>query len=188
MAAPLVIMSGPSGVGKTTTAQHLIRDFPGISRTITVTTRSPRSGESHGKDYFFVSESAFSELDKAHAFLEINKFGDYWYATPRSLLAFVARDKARLVLPDINGARALKVCVPTAVCIWLQAPIEVLAQRLSTRNSEPPAAQARRLEIASREMQEAIESGLYEHVIDMTDFVMAEKKISEIISTAMQRH
>ncbi|MDQ5940413.1 MAG: guanylate kinase [Candidatus Dependentiae bacterium] len=187
MAAPLIIISGPSGAGKTTTTDHLLARMPSLSRVITVTTRLPRIGERHGVHYFFVSRQTFQELAVTAAFLEINQFGEHLYGTPRSLLTFLTRNNIRLVLPDINGARALKKQVPTAVCIWIEAPAELLAQRLIARNSESAKDQESRLLMAQIEMREARSSGLYEHIIDMTDFGIAEEKIRKIIDTAMRQ-
>jgi len=186
MTAPLIIISGPSGVGKTTTTNHVLARIPALTKVITITTRTPRSEEKHGVDYFFVSESTFTELAHARAFLEINTFGSDRYGTPRSLLTFLERGRPRIVLPDINGTRMLKKQVPTAVCLWLEAPLEILAERLSIRSSESLEKQKERLAIARNEIAQARTGNMYKYIIDMTDFAAAEENIVQIITEQLQ--
>lgn len=184
--APLIILSGPSGVGKTTTTDHLLARLSLLTRVITTTTRRPRAGERHGIHYFFVSHEAFAQLAAAHAFLEVNNFGGQSYGTPRSMLTFLSKGMPRIVLPDVHGARALKAYVPDAVCIWLEAPLPILTQRLSARSSEPLEKQQERITIAHAEIAQAHSSNLYTHVIDMTNFEQAEDEIEGIIKKLLK--
>ena len=185
MAAPLIIISGPSGVGKTTTTQHLIARMPFLSRMATVTTRQPRPGERNQHDYFFVSQTSFFELEKTHAFLETNKFGDHWYATPRSLLTKLEKGQPHILLPDINGAQKIIDFAADALTIWLEVPIEILAQRLHARASETPDQQSIRILRAKEEIALAHASSIYTHFIDMSDFEKAEKELEELIYAAV---
>jgi len=184
-ATACIIMSGPSGVGKTTMAQKLIAQLPQLSRVITTTTRAPRTGEKHGLDYFFVSPQAFSELAAAQAFLEINQFGSAAYATPRSVLHSLRTGTSRLILPDIHGAQKLLQFIPHATTIWLAAPLEVLAARLAARQTESQLQQEHRLTIAAQEMQLAKDLNIYKHTIDMTDFEKAEDAVLCILKTIL---
>lgn len=185
MTLPLIIISGPSGVGKTTTTNHLLKKIPLLSRVITATTRPPRAGEQHGKDYFFLSPSAFEELTKAGCFLETNRFSQHSYAIPRSLWSFLLRNKPRIVLPDIHGAIQLKKEFPAATAIWLEAPLEILERRLLARSTENSFEQKSRLQRAAEEMQEARSVGIYDHFISMHDYAAAEKQIAHIIYAAI---
>lgn len=179
--APLIIMAGPSGVGKTTMAEKLLAAFPPLSRVVTITTRPPRPNERHGIDYFFVTLASFRQLQSAQAFLEVNEFNGFLYGTPRSLLHLLDRGYARLILPDIHGARSLVALKPQALAFWLDAPQEVLAARLAKRNTEAPEKQAARLAIATEERAAALGSGLFPHQIDMTDFNDAYVRITALV-------
>lgn len=180
---PFIILSGPSGVGKTTLTQKLLNQLPSLARVITTTTRMPRTGEAHGIDYFFVSAQAFSELERSCSFLETNTFGSAQYGTPRSVLHALSRGVPLIALPDINGARHLKSHIPHAVCIWLEAPLEIIAQRLAGRGTESALQQAERLKRARVEMTEARSSGIYTHVIDMTDGVAGYAQLIALMIT-----
>ena len=183
--APLIIMAGPSGVGKTTMATKILAKHSMLTRVITTTTRPPREGERHGIDYFFVSNNAFIELNNAQAFLEVNNFNHFWYGTPRSLLHFLGLGCPRLILPDINGARKLLTFQPKALTLWLDAPHEVLAKRLAKRNTESIEKQAARLAIAQQEKATALASGLFSHFIDMTHFEGAYAHINNLIQASI---
>jgi guanylate kinase len=185
MAAPLIIISGPSGVGKTTTTTHILEKMPFLQRTITVTTRTPRAGERHGIDYFFISSTAFDQLNNAQAFLEVNEFNGNYYATPRSLLTFLARNKPRIILPDVNGAIHLKKIISNVLAIWLDAPLNELAKRLAQRNTESIINQKERLSRAIKEMEEARNAQIYDYFITMDDYSAAEKKIAQYIYAAI---
>jgi guanylate kinase len=182
-ATPCIIVSGPSGVGKTTITQKMLSLFPQLTRVITTTTRAPRPGEKHGIDYFFVSQHAFSQLEMTHAFLEVNTFGNASYGTPRSLLHALRTHQPKLILPDITGTRTLVSFVQHATTIWLTAPLPILAERLAQRSTESIKDQEKRLAIAAQEIEAAQTSGLYAHHIDMTDFAKAEQRLIHILRT-----
>lgn len=185
MKAPLIVLSGPSGVGKTTTTGHLLASMPALRRVITFTTRPPRAGEKPGIDYFFASKEAFAQLSKAGAFIETNEFNGNLYGTPRSFLHGLAHGKAYIVLPDINGARAILALVPGALSIWLHAPEQVLEERLKARNTESDESRKNRLRIAQQEAKAARESNLYKRWVDMSDFEKAEKELAQLIQSLL---
>jgi len=185
MYAPLIILSGPSGVGKTTMTNHLLTVYSFLRRVITVTTRMPRPGEQQGVDYFFTSDAAFTQLLLAHAFLETNQFGAYAYATPRSVLTGLSRGIPHIILPDINGAHELKKSIPHAVTIWLEASEEVLRARLAGRNTESATEQERRIARAKEEMAAARATTLYDHYINMHDFSIAAAAIEKIVYASL---
>ncbi len=185
MHTPLIIISGPSGVGKTTLVTYLLAIMPSLRKATTFTTRAPRAGEVHGKDYFFISPDAFEELRSAHYFIEANKYNAHWYGTPKSILTFLRRGHTTLIIPDINGANHIQSYVPHTIGIWLEVPITTLAERLRLRNTESAHEQKNRLHIAEEEMRHARNMGIYTHIIDMTYFDQAREQVSAIITKTM---
>ncbi len=185
MQAPLIIISGPSGVGKTTLVNHLLKKIDSLTRVITVTTRAPRPNEKQGIDYFFISPDGFTELEQAQAFLETNCFTSGAYATPRSLLTFLKQGKTRIILPDINGARKLIALVPRTISFWLEVPEEILRERLAHRGTETTAEQERRIEQAKKEITQAHSERLYTHYIDLSDFTPAATHVESLIYAAL---
>jgi guanylate kinase len=160
MSAPLpglvVVVSGPSGVGKTTILAKLLED-PGYARSITATTRAPREGERDGIDYLFLPRARFEEDIARGRFLEHATVHGNLYGTPRDgVEAVLARGKSCLLNIDVQGAESLRRSGLPVVTVFLLPPsIEELESRLGRRGTEDPAEMRRRLEQARAEMAEA---------------------------------
>jgi len=152
----LIILAAASGTGKTTLGQALLKRDRRIVRSISYTTRAPRKGEKHGRDYFFVSEKQFLELKRKGAFLEwANVFGRYYGTPKKEIVASMKKGKDVLLLIDVQGARQVKKIWPDATLVFLAPPSkEELRKRLTSRGTDSKAEIEKRLRIAVGEMDE----------------------------------
>jgi len=155
----LVVISGPSGVGKTTLLRRLLARFPALVPSVSATTRPPRAGERDGLDYHFIALEEFERRRAAGEFLECCQvYGrQHWYGT---LVAEVAPRMASgqwVVLEiDVEGTLSVLEKYPQAITIFVEpSHPDQLLERLRGRGTESPEAMARRLEVARRELLEA---------------------------------
>ena len=148
-------MSGPSGGGKTTVVERLLRAMPRLERSVSVTTRPPRPGERRGHDYRFVTPAAFQRLRRAGRLLEWASVHGAWYGTPRGpVLRALARGHHVVLCIDVQGGRQIRRALGArAVLVFLLPPsMRRLRARLLRRRTESPAALRRRLAAARREI------------------------------------
>ena len=152
----LVVLAGPSGVGKSSVVVRLRAELPELVFSVSATTREPRPGEVDGVDYHFVGDSGFDELVARGALLEWAEIhgGLQRSGTPRQPVEdALAAGCPVLVEVDLQGARAVKSAMPEAVTVSLEPPsLEELARRLRGRGTESDAAFARRLDTARAEL------------------------------------
>lgn len=152
----LVVLAGPSGVGKSSVVVRLRAELPELVFSVSATTREPRPGEVDGVDYHFVGDSGFDELIARGALLEWAEIhgGLQRSGTPRQPVEdALAAGCPVLVEVDLQGARAVKSAMPEAVTVFLEPPsFEELARRLRGRGTESDAAFARRLDTARAEL------------------------------------
>ncbi len=155
----LTVLSGPSGVGKSTVVAGLRETCPRIWLSVSVTTRAPRPGEVDGREYHFVSDETFDRMAAQGELLEWASFAGHRYGTPRAPVAErVAAGVPALLEIDIVGARQVRRAVPDALLVFLAPPSwEELVRRLTGRGTEPPEVIARRLELAGKEIEAASE-------------------------------
>jgi guanylate kinase len=149
----LLVVSGPSGVGKDSLLEELRIQEPTLAYSTSATTRPPRPGEVDGIHYFFIARPAFERMMAEDAFIETREYANNLYGTPkRFVLDALSAGRDVIMKPEVNGALAIKRAFPQTVLVFLTAPSDdALAQRLEKRSTETPADIMRRLEIAKME-------------------------------------
>jgi guanylate kinase len=171
---PLVyIISAPSGSGKSTLVSKLLKLVPGLDFSISYTTRPPRGSEQNGKQYHFVSREEFEQMIRAGEFLEhADVFGNY-YGTARRFLREAEQRRRDLLLDiDVQGAAQIKQRLPDAVSIFVLPPNrQTLERRLRQRGEDAPEVVQRRLDTASREIEN----------YDKYDYILINDKLEESI-------
>jgi guanylate kinase len=152
----LVVLAGPTAVGKGTVSRHIRETYPHVLLSVSATTRAPRPGEVDGEHYYFVSDEQFDDMIERGDFLEhATVHNAYRYGTPRPPIdAALALGKSVLLEIDLQGARAVKQAMPEALLVFLLPPSwDELVRRLVGRGTEDPAEQTRRLETARTELR-----------------------------------
>lgn len=182
----LLVLSGPSGVGKNTVLNALIARNPQVRYSISATTRPPRPGEVHGQHYFFLTEEEFARRAAAGEFLEWAVFCGHRYGTPRPAVEEWLAAGHHVVLDiDVQGAKRVRESMPQAVLVFLLPPSwEVLKARLRTRGAEDDEAIRRRLE-AAREEIAALPA--YDYVVWNREVELAVNELQAILSAELCR-
>ncbi|ROP66625.1 guanylate kinase [Curtobacterium sp. PhB115] len=151
----LVVLAGPTAVGKGTVSAHIREQYPDVNLSVSATTRKPRPGEVDGVHYYFVDDAEFDRMIRDRELLEwATVHNSYRYGTPRPPIdrALDAGEKVMLEI-DLQGARQVRDAMPEAVLVFLLPPTwEELVRRLIGRGTESPEEQARRLDTAKVEL------------------------------------
>jgi len=176
---PILVITGPSGVGKGTLIKGLLEGVPGLQLAVSATTRKPRDGEVNGIDYHFLSEEDFDRRVAAGEFVEHAEYAGNRYGTLKSELSRPARG---IVLEiDVQGARQVRETLPEARLVFIEPPsFEDLERRLTGRASDRPEQIERRLAAAREELAAA---GEFDHRIVNDDLQRAVQELGEVAAT-----
>ncbi|HEY9679718.1 MAG TPA: guanylate kinase [Drouetiella sp.] len=186
----LIVVTGPSGVGKGTVVQRLLKEVPNLAKSVSVTTRAKRPGETEGVDYFFRSYEDFAEMLENQQFLEWAEYSGNFYGTPSHWVLEQLRIKkdskggdsagTDVILEiEVDGAKQVFDRFPQAVLIFLSPPsFDELKTRLKLRATESPAKIVLRLHKARQEMRER---GLFHYEVVNDNIDEAVNNLAHIV-------
>lgn len=186
-AGRLVVVAGPSGVGKGTVVRHALELDPTLVVSVSATTRPPRAGESDGVDYHFVPRASFERLIAEGRMLEWAEFAGNLYGTPlEPVEAERAAGRSVVLEIDVAGARQIRTAAPDALQVFLAPPdIEELERRLRGRGTEDERTIGRRMAIAREELGAQDE---FDAVVVNADAQLAAERLVSLIRSAPRRH
>jgi guanylate kinase len=175
-----IILSAPSGAGKTTIAHRLLAERSDVGYSISCTTRPPRGAEVHGRDYYFMARGEFLRQQESGAFAESAEVHGNLYGTLRSEVQRVLQDGRHVLMDiDVQGSVQFKRAFPQAVMVFVLPPsAQVLLERLRSRNTEDWQQLRSRLQSALQELEAANQ---YKYLIVNDDLESAVAKVSDII-------
>ncbi len=177
----LIVLSGPSGVGKDTVLKNVMSKDGGIRRSVSVTTRAPRPGEVDGVSYYFIDQSRYDEMADRGDFLEHETVHGNSYATPASYVEDLRVKGMDVVLViDVKGGLCVKQRLPEAVLIFiLPKDMNVLSGRLTGRNTDSSESIAKRMGNAPGEIETALK---YDYVVVNDDLEECSGEVLTIIN------
>lgn len=179
MKGKLIVVSGPSGVGKGTIVKTLVKKRADVVESVSCTTREPREGEKHGREYYFLTKEEFLRRIAENDFLEYDEhFGNY-YGTPVSFVKETLKEKSVILEIDVVGALNAKKAIPQSVLVMIAPPsVQELEKRLRGRNSETEEEIQGRL---ARLEYELAQKDKYDYVIVNDILENAIARLEEII-------
>ena len=180
MSGRLFVITAPSGAGKTSLINALLKEDPRLKLSVSYTTRPPRPGEQDGREYHFVDDATFLAMRGRGEFLESAEVHGYRYGTSRKAIADTLAKGQDLVLEiDWQGARQVRALYPGCVGIFIHPPsIEELERRMRARAQDSDAVIRRRMQNARDELAHA---GEFQYAIINKDFDTARHELAEIV-------
>jgi len=181
----LFVVSAPSGAGKTTLCKELVASVPGVHPSVSYTTRNPRQGEVHGRDYYFVDEQVFQDMVQRNDFAESARVYGHFYGTPRQALTDMMEKGLDVLLEiDTQGAMQIKKKFSDGVYIYILPPsIEDLRTRLLQRG-DPQEEIQRRMQKARQEILSYRE---YDYIVRNEDLKQALQELQAIVHAERTR-
>lgn len=175
----LLVLSGPSGVGKGTIAKKLVEQNPDIALSVSCTTRLPREGEVDGKDYFFVTKDYFEKKINEDGFLEYSNHFENYYGTPKDFVLDKLNTNDVLLEIDVNGGLNVKKSFSDAILIMVLPPsVEEVKNRLMKRHTESP----ENIELRMQRIKyEISKQTLYDYSVVNDDLDETVKQLENII-------
>ena len=182
--AKVFVITGPSGVGKGTLIRALLERMPELEMSVSATTRRPRPGETHGVDYWFLTDEDFASRVDDGDFVEWAEYSGRRYGTLRSELDRILATGRPVVLEiEVQGARQVRQAMPEAVQVFIVPPSrEALRVRLVGRGTDPPEEVERRLGVAEEELAARSEFG---HVVVNDRLEDAVERLAEIVRSSL---
>jgi guanylate kinase len=182
----LFVVSSPSGGGKGTLIQRILKKGLNLSYSVSFTTRTPRNGEVDGREYFFVTPEKFEQMKDADEFLEWAHVHGKLYGTSRSQVAREISEGRDIVLEvDVQGAASIRDLIPDSVSVFILPPsFEVLRQRLLDRGTDSPEELDLRLRNARKELQDHL---AFQYLIINDDADRAADQLSAIVQAERAR-
>ena len=181
-----IVLSAPSGAGKTTIARALVRDSEDVVFSVSATTRPARDGEADGVDYDFLSETVFRAMIEADEFVEWAEVHGHLYGTSRrALQAALDEDRFLILDVDVQGAMQMRERVPDVVLVFVLPPsADALVERLAERGTEGEDTVARRIENARAELEQA---SRFDYIVINENLDQAIEEVRSIVSAEGRR-
>ncbi|MCX5781740.1 MAG: guanylate kinase [Elusimicrobia bacterium] len=169
----IIVLSAPSGAGKTTICNLLIKKSKNIKGSVSYTTRTPRKGEKNGVDYFFVNKKTFKRMIFNKEFIEWALVHDNYYGTPKRYLEKAINSGKDIALDiDVQGGLNIKKLYPNAVLVFIMTPtMKVLDKRIKTRKKDSETEIKKRLANAKKEL----------HCMNRYDYLLINDKLSQAL-------
>ena len=177
----LIVITGPSGVGKGTVVKNILEKDKNIWLSISATTRKPRNGEEHGKDYYFLTKKNFKEMINNQMFLEWAEFAGNYYGTPQNIIKDKIKDGYKVILEiEVEGACQVRSKFPNIISIFLLPPNKKeLEKRIRDRGTDNEKSILQRLERADFEISSSKD---FDYVLKNYEIDKTADEILEIIT------
>lgn len=182
----IIVISGPSGVGKGTVTREIVKRDPMLKIAVTYTTRKPRNGEINGIDYHFITEKEYFDLLHTGSFAEHSIVHGNYYATPIEEINLGRNGNKDVVFQiDVQGGKKIRSLYPESLLIFLMPPsIDILLERLNIRGTENEEEKRKRIKRAIEEIAERI---YYDYVVINDDLNKTVEEILEIIKKEREK-